>query len=65
MNKIIDDSGYTWKWDGKRVFCVEAENEMLSDGMSKAEVKKENGYPASSWKQALEQLVEGGYLETL
>jgi hypothetical protein len=65
MNKIIDSNGYTWKWDGKRIFCVEAEIEMISDGMSKAEVRKENGYPASSWEKALEQLEDGGYLETM
>lgn len=57
---IIDTNGMHWAWDGTRIFCVEAEEEMIRNG----ENPRQNGYPADTWALALEVLVEGNYLET-
>jgi hypothetical protein len=57
VHEIIDDFGCTWKWDGRRVYCVEAEEEL------RGEEREQNGYSCNSWGEALSILKEGGYLE--
>lgn len=53
VKRIKDSYGEVWCFDGKRVYLEAAEEEVGSD---------ENGYPASSWGEALVLLVEYGYL---
>jgi len=55
----IDDNDYHWEWDGNRVYCLEAEKEMMENG----EDVSQNGYPASSPDEALSILMAGGYIE--
>lgn len=55
----IDDNDYHWEWDGNRVYCLEAEKEMMENG----EDVRQNGYLASSPDEALSILMAGGYIE--
>lgn len=55
---VVDDEGMNWAFDGKRVYCMEAEAECTTD-----EEREQNGYPCYSWKQALRLLKEYGYIE--
>jgi hypothetical protein len=48
LNYIYDSLGELWIWDGRRVFHVRAEIEMLENG----EDASENGYPASTIEEA-------------
>jgi hypothetical protein len=56
---ICDRLGLHWEWDGTRVFCVEAEEEFIADGIDVAQ----NGYPADTWAEAIKVLIDGGYIE--
>jgi hypothetical protein len=51
--KFFDANGYEWRFDGKRVYMVDAENEM----------KQDNGYGCYSAEEALELMEEFGYME--
>lgn len=57
-HSIIDDCGYEWRWNGVRVYMVEAEKEMRQNG----EDVEQNGYPANSWEDAVKLLEEYGYI---
>lgn len=48
---FIDNNGYQWIWDGERVYLPEAEN------------VENNGYPAESPNEAIQALINGGYIE--
>lgn len=48
----LDDYGYHWEWNGSRIFCIEAEKE---EPIS-------NGYPAYTEEEAIEVLIDGGYI---
>lgn len=56
---VIDDNGLHWEWDGTRIFCIEAEEEINEMG----EDSSQNGYAANTWVEALQQLIDGGYIE--
>ena len=57
--RIIDDNGYNWTWNGRRVYCVEAEEEFIDKGWD----TKQNGYPAFFAEDAIKILVNGGYIQ--
>jgi hypothetical protein len=46
---ITDDSGYEWAWNGERLLCV-------------GDYTPGGGYPASTVKDVIEILVDGGYI---
>jgi hypothetical protein len=50
---IIDDIGEVWAWDGERLFLVSAELEDVEC----------NGYPCYYLEQAVDLLIEYGYIE--
>ena len=52
--RIIDDNDFIWNFDGSRVYYEDAEEEF--------EDESENGYYCSTWKEAIEILIDGGYL---
>ena len=58
--EITDANGYTWKWNGHRVYIPEADEEFIANGDN----PEENGYPASCWENALALLTEYGYFYT-
>ena len=55
---IVDDFGYHWYWNGKRVFCLEAEIEFIDKGF----VVEKNGYRAETEDYAIQTLINGGYI---
>ena len=56
---IFDAEGNEWRWNGERVYMVEAELEYIKNGDDPAG----NGYQASSWEEAIRVLNEGDYME--
>lgn len=56
---LVDIDGYKWAWNGQRVFIPEADAEFRAQGIPVTE----NGYPATTWRQAQEILIQEGYLE--
>ncbi len=54
---IYDMNNETWIFDGERVYCVAAEEEMTLTGH-----RADNGYPCTSAPEAIEILIKGGYL---
>lgn len=54
-----DDLGYTWIWNGERVYCVEAEIEFIENG----EDRSQNGYGAFDIEDVEKEMVEGGYIK--
>lgn len=55
-NSIVDDNGFVQNFDGYRVYGEAAEDDPeLEGGM--------NGYPCSSWDEAIAILIDGGYIE--
>ena len=59
VDVVVDLLGLTWIFDGERVYCLEAEEEIRENGEL---METTNGYACSSWEQALEILKEGDYL---
>lgn len=57
---LIDDEGYSWIFDGHRVYMEAAELEMKGTGNA-----DQNGYPCSTYEEARAVLVWGGYLEAI
>jgi hypothetical protein len=55
----IDNNDEMWIWNGNRVFCVAAEKEFMELGIN----VEENGYPASTRKQAEKILTDDGLLD--
>ena len=55
---IRDDYGYSWNWNGSRVYCLEAEEEFIKNG----DDPKQNGYGALSEDEAIQILISGGYI---
>jgi hypothetical protein len=55
---IVDDEGYVWAWNGRRIFCLQAEEEFIEEGIPISQ----NGYPAKTWDDAVKLLITDGYI---
>ena len=53
--RIIDDNDYVWHFDGERIYLAEAEDEAESENYH-------NGYYCDTWQEAIEILIDDGYL---
>jgi len=67
--EITDDLGYHWVWTTAKmkVYCVEAEEELkekFQDNPTDDNLfeLQQNGYFADSWREAVECLIDGGYI---
>ena len=56
--EIYDSEGMRWHYDGERIYMLEAEIEMVLNGEDTAQ----NEYVAHTPEQAIERLIEGGYI---
>jgi hypothetical protein len=58
---VIDDDGYTWYWDGKRIYALDVDDPEDYIGVE-FEHLPARGYEAKTWKDALHCLVLDGYI---
>ena len=49
--ELYDSEGELWVWDGRRVYYVKAEEEMIANKVSKQELRQ-NGYLAYTLETA-------------
>ena len=56
---VVDDNGYIWVWDGKRIYSLEGEKEFIELGID----IEQNGYGADTEDEAVAILISGGYIK--
>lgn len=57
---IMDDDGYTWYWNGSRIFALDQETDY--DCGDFYAPHGEPGYKANTWAEAVQWLVTDGYI---
>ena len=57
MTKITDCNGILWIWDGKRLFCQDAEAEFLEKGIP----VEQNGFQCGTLPEAIRLLESNGH----
>jgi hypothetical protein len=58
---VMDDDGYTWYWDGSRVYVLGEERPDSEDIIDEFLMGK-RGYKANTWEDAIHLLVVDGYI---
>ena len=56
---VLDDDGYTWYWDGERIYALDVDDPDVCVDVGFIHRK---GYEAKTWKEALLCLVTDGYI---
>jgi hypothetical protein len=61
---VLDDDGYTWYWDGSRIYALDVEDPEADNDVTYIDVGfiHRKGYEAKTWKEALNWLVTDGYI---
>ena len=56
---VIDDNGYTWYWDGSRIYALDVDDPEVYIDVGFIHRK---GYEAKTWEEAVHWLVVDGYI---
>ena len=64
---VVDDDGYTWYWDGSRIYALDVEDpeDGVDGNVDYIDVGfiHRKGYEAKTWVDALNCLVVDGYID--
>ena len=58
VKTIIDSNGIPWEWDGARLRVEDSDDEFRTEGTP----VNQNGYWCYTWKQVLDELLEGLFI---
>ena len=56
---VMDDDGYTWYWDGSRIYALDVDDPEVYVDVGFIHRK---GYEAKTWEEAVHWLVVDGYI---
>jgi hypothetical protein len=56
---VVDDDGYTWYWDGNRIYALDVDD---PENYVDVGFILHKGYPAETWEEAVHWLVVDGYI---